>query len=899
MKRFESLKINERPVSLALFHYEDHFYDTALRQYDFKEALHLYLKRNGYDSIIFFSINKGCHSFEEGMMASFLNTQGGQPKAQPMQSIMPRVGRGTGHFDLKSHYSCDDQKKVSSVYQDKDGFWGDKRNNLTREAQMKQIVSYLENRQRCIVIIEASYGSKEFVGNQDVYLNDFIGCLGNEKVKRNNNHFILLANTTISTGYNLPANIDPSIHGRDHVESNFWNNSHIISLFVNSSEDEKGILHYSLKDVDKSFGPVWVLPCPTADDCRNAFQYWRIVNGKKWSVRWCQIDDLMSQISHARGKNSEEKPKILDEWGVVFNKLNNISYSAFDKNYGIKDRNGENARRKLADMQGIDSIRDQFNTLCERLDSERNNPESTFRPHMAFLGSPGTGKTTVARLFAEILKDKGLLSVGHLVQVSPADFIGEYVGQTRPKASKVCESAIGGVLFIDEAYGLYKEDDAGSNGNTFGNEAIEVIIQYMENYKNDFVVIFAGYADETMYMIKNGNKGMSSRIDDDLGYYYFVPYSPDVLFNIVLFHLSKEGWQTTSDFQTSLKNIILIEHSLGQTENSNARYAEQMAGELLSRNKNRKERLKSTLDKVHIPEKRRRLIDPSLLDESKIFCEIDKLVGQDHLKSSLRSLYKKCVVQMTKASKISGEIPQLPQLGFVIMGPSGTGKTTFAHAIANILYSLNLMPGDTNSFFTPITGVDILQKRYTAEFLLQENLGKTLFIDGAYGLLDSPNFVNDLVGEMQKTKFKNKLCVILAGYEDDIKRLMSLNQGLPNRFPEDGRFILLNYTDEDLAEMLFRRQSDRIRFSDDCRPFAIDYFFKERQKKSLKNDPTNPFGNAREVDALIGKLEASLGERYLRASEEQQADKIFASLILPVDFPNYNSFLSTTNCPVG
>ena len=890
MNRFESLQINERPVSLALFHYEDHFYDAALRQYDFKEALHLYLKRNGYDTIIFFSINKGIHSFEEGMLAFFLNVQREQPRTQEKQSNMPRVGRGTGRFDLQPHSSCDNQKKDVLIYQDKDGFWVDKR-SPKRDAQMMQIIFNLLNRQHCVVVIEPSYGSSEFKrdqrGDQITYLNSVIDCLDNEKVKRNNNHFILLANTIISAGYNLPANIDPSIHGKDHVESNFWNNPYLLGLFLNSSKDEKGLLHYSLKAVDRPFGSVWVLPCPTADDCRNAFQYWRIVNRKTWPIHWCQTDDLMSQLSHVRGKTDEEQLKTLDEWERIFDNLNSISYSAFDKKYGIKDRNGEKARKNLADLQGIDSIRNQFDALCERLAIERNNPESEFRPHMAFLGNPGTGKTTVAKLFAEILKDKGLLSVGHLVQVSPADFIGEHVGQTRPKASKVCESAKGGILFIDEAYGLHKEVDANSNGNTFGDEAIEVIIQYMENYKNDLIVIVAGYDEETRYMIKYGNVGMPSRFDKELGYYYFMPYSPEVLFNIVMFRLAKEGWQTTRDFQTSLRNIILIEHSLGQTEHSNARYAQQIAGEILSRYKNKKEKMGSTLDKIHIPEEKRRLIDPSLLDESKIFDEIDHLVGQNHVKNSLRDLYDNCVVQMTQAGLIPGYIPQLPQLGFVIMGPSGTGKTTFAHAIANILYYLGLMPGDNNSYFTATTGVDILQKRYTAEVLLQENLGKTLFIDEAYGLLASPNFVNDLVGEMQKTKFKNKLCVILAGYEDDIKRLMSQNQGLPNRFPEDGRFVLSNYTDEDLAEMLFRRQSDRIRFTEGCRPLAMDYFFKERKKKALANDPSKPFGNAREVETLLKKLKTSCGKRFLRASKEQQADPVFASLILPVDFPNY------------
>lgn len=887
MNRFETLRINERPGSLALFHYEDHFYDTALRQYSFKEALHLYLKRCGYETIIFFSINKGIHSFEEAMLVSFLNAKDKFPAIQPKREIMPRVGRGTGRFDLQSRPTCNNQGLEVAIYQDNDGIWVDKR-TVARDAQMKQIIFNLLDRKNSVVIIEPSYGSAEFKRDQIEYLNEVIGCLANEKVKRNNNRFILLANTTIKTGYNVPANIDPSRHSDDRIKSSFWSNPYLLGLFLNSSKEENGNVHYSLKDVDKPYGSVWIVPPPTAEDCKNAMQFWRIMNSKTWTISWNQVDDIMSQTSHVRGKDDDEQPKNLNEWRDIFYSLENISYGSFDEKYGIKDRNGVKARKKLDDMQGIDSIRNQFDALCERLAFERNDPKSKFRPHMAFLGSPGTGKTTVARLFAEILKDKGLLSVGHLVQVSSADFIGEYIGQTRPKASKVCESAIGGILFIDEAYGLHRESDAGSNGNTFGDEAIEVIIQYMENYKNDLIVIFAGYEEETRYMLKHGNAGMLSRIDDDLGYYYFMPYSPNVLYNIVMFHLSAQGWQTTSDFQTSLKNIILLEHSLGQTENSNARYSEQIAGEFIARYRNRKEEMGYMLDKIHIPEGRRRLIDPSLLDEERIFDEIEKLVGQEHLKKSLRDLFKRCVVQMTKAGKLSGYIPRLPELGFVIMGPTGTGKTTFANAIANILYYLGLMPGDNNCYFTTTTGVDILQKHYTAETLLKENLGKTLFIDEAYGLLASKSFVNDLVGEMQKPKFRNKVCVILAGYEEDIKSLMEINQGLPTRFPADGRFVLSNYTDEDLAEMLFRRQNDRIRFSEECRPFAIEYFATERQKKIMANDPSNPFGNAREVQTLLNKLETASGIRFLQASEEQQADPIFASLILPEDFPNYN-----------
>lgn len=896
MKRFESLQINDRPVALALFRYEDHFYDAALRRYDFKSALHLYLKQNGYSTIIFFSIDKGLHSFEKEMLASFVNNDV-QPEIRPTRvQQWQQKGRTSGHFgaQLQSQIGiCDTNEKVDSVQWDNDGFWVAIKCNA-RDSQMRRIRYNLLVKQHCIIVIEPSDSHPEFVatssGDQKGYLGEVIACLQNENVKENDNHFVIIAETTISTGYSLPSKIDPNNYGTDHSESNFWKDAKLLSCFLDSKKDDNGRLHYSLKDVEKPYGPVWVLPPPTNIDCKNAFQYWRIIDRMSLSIQWGQTDDIMSQISHVRGKEKDEQPKSLEEWRIIFNTFNNFSYPAFDAKYGIKNRNGNKAQKKLEEMCGIETIRSQFQEYCERLSIERKNSESKFRPHMAFLGSPGTGKTTTARLFAEILKDKGLLSVGHLVQVSSGELIGEHIGETRPKAAKVCESAIGGVLFIDEAYGLHREANEGTNGNTFGDEAIDVIIQYMENYKDNLIVIFAGYTDETRYMINHGNPGLPGRFDDDCGYYYFTPYAPDVLFDMVMFKITKEGWNVTEDFRTALKNIILIEHSLGQTLESNARYAEQIAGNILSRYKNRKVQMGSTLNKNHIPESKRKLIDPSLIDQSIVFNEINQLVGQEHLKKTLKEIYTSCAVQMTKASKIPNYTLQLPQLGFVIMGPSGTGKTTFAHAIANILFHLGLMSGNNGTFFTSTTGVDILQKGISAAALLKENLGKTLFIDEAYGLTESKRFVDDLVGEMQKKEFKNKLCIILAGYEKDIKILMAMNQGLPNRFPSNGRFILMDYSNEDLAEMLFRRQDEKIRFSEDCRPVAVDYFFKKREEKKVAKDPSNPFGNAREVETLLRILESARDNRYYSASEEQQRDPIFASLIIPEDFPNYQGW---------
>src|SRR5437763_12663080 len=134
---------------------------------------------------------------------------------------------------------------------------------------------------------------------------------------------------------------------------------------------------------------------------------------------------------------------------------------------------------------------------------------STSRPnlHMSFTGSPGTGKTTVAMRMADMLHRLGYLRRGHLVSVTRDDLVGQYVGHTAPKTKEVLKRAMGGVLFIDEAYYLYRED----NERDYGQEAIEILLQVMENQRDDLVVILAGYKDR-MDVFFRSNPGFSSRI---------------------------------------------------------------------------------------------------------------------------------------------------------------------------------------------------------------------------------------------------------------------------------------------------------------------------------------------------------------------------------------------------
>ena len=168
--------------------------------------------------------------------------------------------------------------------------------------------------------------------------------------------------------------------------------------------------------------------------------------------------------------------------------------------------------------------------------------------HMSFTGNPGTGKTTVALRMAEILHRLGYSRKGHLVAVTRDDLVGQFIGHTAPKTKEVLKRAMGGVLFIDEAYYLYRPD----NERDYGQEAIEILLQVMENQRDDLVVILAGYKDR-MERFYQSNPGMSSRIAHHID---FPDYAPDELQAIALLMLQKMQYRLTPTANAALVEYI-------------------------------------------------------------------------------------------------------------------------------------------------------------------------------------------------------------------------------------------------------------------------------------------------------------------------------------------------------
>nr|YP_009394933.1 Rubisco expression protein [Polysiphonia stricta]ARW63495.1 Rubisco expression protein [Polysiphonia stricta] len=181
--------------------------------------------------------------------------------------------------------------------------------------------------------------------------------------------------------------------------------------------------------------------------------------------------------------------------------------------------------------------------------------------HMSFTGSPGTGKTTVAMKMADILNRLNYIRKGHLLTVTRDDLVGQYIGHTAPKTKEVLKQAMGGVLFIDEAYYLYKPD----NERDYGAEAIEILLQVMENQRDDIVVIFAGYK-EKMDKFYESNPGLSSRVTNHVD---FPDYTAEELLEIAKLMLEEQQYKFANDADKVL--LDYSERRMKQPHFANAR----------------------------------------------------------------------------------------------------------------------------------------------------------------------------------------------------------------------------------------------------------------------------------------------------------------------------------------
>jgi replication-associated recombination protein RarA len=490
---------------------------------------------------------------------------------------------------------------------------------------------------------------------------------------------------------------------------------------------------------------------------------------------------------------------------------------------------------------------------------------------MLFLGPPGTGKTTVAKLFAGALAEEGLLERGHLITATVGDLVGQYVGETRIKTAAVCERALGGVLFVDEAYGLYNP----TTEHNYEKEAQEVLLQYMENH-SDLIVIFAGYKDQIMELLEKGNPGLKSRFNIDLSSFEFQEYTPEALFEIALRNL--RGYELTESFKTALKRVITYQYQHRDDKWGNVREAENLVGAIMAEYSSRGDSGPVTED--YIPEEKRRQVDNSTLKMDSVqdlLGELNKMIGLQEVKTTIEDIIFKAIASRRLMEIRGTSEMSMVDLNFVFSGPPGTGKTSVARLLGRILKSAGILP---SSEVIECGKQDIIRPEVggtskRVEDLFKQSIGKVLFIDEAYSLMDSMDAINTFVHCMTKQEYKGKLSIILAGYPLEMKALLDRNRGMSRRF---GYFLNFeNYSNDELWEIFKLKvaATHMLMDEDSCKGRAIKWF------SGLVRDRN--FENAGCCDKLLELVMSRWGRRTALLSAPTRAEM---ETLIAEDFPS-------------
>ena len=836
MERFKGFDISKaRSNVMAVLKYEDSFYDSGLRLYNFNEAFHLYLKSNGYRTIIFFSSGNGFFSYEQRMLADFcddkttdnLNDEGMFPQTDEDDLVGDLTGLSTLQFN---EGGLEPLGSFNRHLINRGKIWQEQTIGK-QDSQIADIEHALQSVENCVIVVEPSVNEFSLPNMQRL---ETIFRHGN--IKKRNRLIVL---------------VDRDLHFDSIPESMIKSNSVFLSYpffrnhFISEYKD-KDFNGYRLKEMRCR-----ILPAPTKKDIQNAFQYWRIIKGDEWRIEWKDMDTILDQLSISRGEEDKNKTQTLDKWEDYFEELEDVSIDTL-KTFGV--RKVDDYRKQLTEMIGMNDFKELLISFENQI---KDNDFSLKNSHIFLTGNPGTGKTTIAQILGGCLHELGILSKAIPVEVNGTELKSDHYGGAATIVNEKVDEAIGGVLFIDEAYSMTHED-AGHGKDPLGREAIDTLVKRLDKDRDKFIAIVAGYRKPMEEWLAK-NPGLKRRfpipinIDD---------YNAKELQEIFLQMLIKENKFIDDKGMLAMSNLMVYVEHHKQDDFGNAGWVRNIVDKLITIRRNRvldlkglSEKGKNTIvyeDFKHLSPKDTYDWHPSISseqEENDSLKKLNNLIGLNTVKEEIGRI---------KASmEFNKRYPNRPRRKiskhYCFTGNPGTGKTTVAQLFGEILAEYGVCEKnkivicDREKLVAGFQG----QTAIKVNEVVDSALGGVLFIDEIYSLVQGPfdevgnEATNTLIQRLENDRAN--FVAIIAGYENKTKEFLKSNPGLQSRFTKYVKFE--DYKPDELHRILEKLLAeDGCVIDSDGDKMVFDFI-----TESYYNRDEN-FGNARWVRTLSEKL---------------------------------------------
>ena len=521
--------------------------------------------------------------------------------------------------------------------------------------------------------------------------------------------------------------------------------------------------------------------------------------------------------------------------------------------YDPKAQSVEQVLGKLDQLVGLEKVKEEFRNIYRMKMAGLMNSQNA-RYHMIFTGNPGTGKTTVARMAADLFFRMGVIKTNKLVVVKPADMVSEWIGGTGSKAMEVIRHAYNGVLFVDEAYGIANMDR--------GVELLNILLQEMENNSHRLIVIFAGYTQEMRQLLKS-NPGLASRISQEI---QFDDYTLEELIRIFWQMCKADGFSLDPSAYDELEDCISALMTLEFF--GNARTVRTMLQDLKEVwSQGYYEGLERVFQPCHFEK----------IQPPKKELNINDLIGLDVMKKKLETFRRQAMYQKHLREKGFTNLSDF-SMHMIFTGNPGTGKTSVAKLIADDLYTIGMLK--TNRLVVAerkdLVGIHGDTGTKTAD-VIRKAVGGVLFIDEAYSLAgsryDNQECIEVLLTAMEE--HKKDTVFIFAGYVDEMQEFLMSNPGIQSRIGYTFHFE--DYSPDELTKM-YAEKMKKLGFAVSAGALQrvrgiMEYF------RDVKN-----FGNGRFVNHVIHQ---TISQRANRDFIKQYRD------IQSRDIPSFQTLIET------